>query len=101
MGASSWFSLASGHPALQPPERGRDRGTRKTRKECKLLTTLSLQQSLSEQVIIDTHTDWSLITLSMLQYERSQTELVNYSRVWIQEDAQRLLLLSVSVVSSV
>lgn len=80
-------------------ERQRQRDEEEEDEECELLTALSLQQSLSEQVIIDTHTDWSLITLSMLQYERSQTELVNYSRVW--EDTPRLLLLSVSVVSSV
>lgn len=80
-------------------ERQRQRDEEEEDEECELLTALSLQQSLSEQVIIDTHTDWSLITLSMLRYERSQTELVNYSRVW--EDTQRLLLLSVSVVSSV
>lgn len=65
-------------------ERQRQRDEEEEDEGCELLTALSLQQGLSEQVIIDTHTGWSLITLSMLQYERSQTELVNYSRVWNQ-----------------
>lgn len=100
MGASSWFSSCLWASCTSTSrERQRQRDEEEEDEECELLTALSLQQSLSEQVIIDTHTDWSLITLSMLQYERSQTELVNYSRVW--EDTQRLLLLSVSVVSSV
>lgn len=36
-------------------ERQRQRDEEEEDEECKLLTTLSLQQSLSEQVIIDTH----------------------------------------------